>query len=193
MARDAIRSITASYENLRDAHTLAVAQMRIEIRALQAALHGDRKGTPPDAGGVWEKARIETLLDDLLRRDWPFSLLVAGVGNLARLLTEYSRPLVDLVLAESLTSLAGLVKKSGITGTWAEGLFVAIVEGPPESSLALATQAEQSLSGRHILHQNGVARAIRVEAHVRSVDHVLGAPIDRFYADLDIAIKAVTA
>ena len=192
VTRGAIRSITVSYENLRDTHALAVAQMRDEIRALQTALHGDRKGTPPDTGGTWEKARVEARLDDLLRRDRPFSLIVAGVGDLARLLTEYSRPLVDHVLTESLTSLAGLVKKSGITGSWGEGIFVAIVEGPPAPSLALAAAAEQSLSGRYILRQNGAARAIRVEAQVRSVDHLPGTPKDRFYADLDGAIRAVT-
>jgi hypothetical protein len=192
VVRGALHSVRTSYANLRNIHNLIVAQMRDEIRTLQDALEANRKNLAGDAGGVWEKERFVTRLENLLARDRQFSAVVAGLGDLAALFSEYSRPLVDHVLKETLAGLAELVGKSGITTQWEEGVFVAILEGPPPPALDFATRAEQNLSGRYILRQNGAARTIRVDAKTRTVDHIPGDSPQRFFADLETASKQVS-
>lgn len=193
VVRGALHSVRMSFENLKNTHNLIVAQMRDEIRTLQNALEANRRSLAGETGGVWEKERFLQRLENLFARDRPFSLVVAGLGDPAALFSEYSRPLVDHVLKESLAGLAEMAGKSAITSQWDEGVFIALLEGPPAPALSLAMRAQEHLSGRYILRQDGAARTIRVDAKTRTVDFVPGDSPQRFFRDLDAAVQYVSS
>lgn len=190
--RGVVLSVTESYDQLKTSHALAIAQMRDEIRTLQAAVEVNRKGMLGEVGAIWGKERLAARVDDFLHRNRQFSMVVIGIGDVATMYSEHARPLIDHVLKESQTGLADLTGQLGVSGIWEEGVFAAILEGPPAPPLALAQQAEHDLSGRYILRLNGTARTIRVDARARTVDYTRGVTAGRFFAALEAAVKEVS-
>ena len=83
---DTNTSISKSYEQLREANHLMIAQIRDEIQALHSEMDNSRRSLLVDrATGAWNRQKIETRMEELLERKEGFVAIVMWVSNIKRL------------------------------------------------------------------------------------------------------------
>lgn len=84
--RHVANSIEKSYEQMRDANNLMIAQLRDEIQALHREMDNSRRSLFQDrASGAWNRQKIEFRLEELLERGDAFVVVVVWISNLKRL------------------------------------------------------------------------------------------------------------
>lgn len=154
---ETVATVSASYQELKQAHNLAVAQLRDEIRVLHQALHKEPK--PAKLSELLSKQELDRRIEELLRRRQPFTLV------LARFPESQATPPPAAVL-ERATSLcldnlrAVHPEQDGALGEFASHLYGLLVPG--ERKLAIGN-LEQQCATCHVYQDRGIPRTLKWE------------------------------
>jgi hypothetical protein len=105
----AIHGIESSVLEMKRGNQLIVAQLQDEIRVLHQEIEQERKALYTDStSGAWNRQKVNTDLDNLLRRKHPFCVLLMRVRNLKHLETQYSHNIVQSTLKLLLSRFADM-------------------------------------------------------------------------------------
>jgi len=95
----AVVGIQSSMEQIQRSNQLVVAQLQDEIRALHLQTEQERKALFTDrASGAWNRQKIDIHLDNRLRENQPFCLLLVWVRNLKTIERQNPRTVVKPAL-----------------------------------------------------------------------------------------------
>ncbi len=157
--------ILASVEKMEQEHNFVLAQLRDEIRSLHEQIDTERRAQFMDTpSGVWNRAKIESQMADMLHRDETFCVLVVRLRNLKRLDQRHSPAVMEGGVKALLQRLAALLGPDALVGRWEEDVFTAILQIEPAAVMALSREATMRLSGSYSVQENGLSRQIDLTA-----------------------------
>jgi GGDEF domain-containing protein len=198
---DAIRSgigstiavIQSSVQQIQRSNQLVIAQLQDEIRVLHLQIEQERKALFTDrASGAWNRQKIDIHIDNLLRQNQPFCMLLVRVRNLKRLESQNSRTVVEGVLKALITRFAGVTGEDAVIGRWTADQFVAVLDVPPGRAIPLSAEATRKLSGGYAIQENGLSHTVAVQATAGVIDRTAGADSATFHQKLDQLAAAIS-
>lgn len=167
----AVSGIQTSVHRIQRENQLVIAQLQDEIRVLHVQMEEERKALYTDrASGAWNRQKIDIHLDNLLRQNQSFCLLLVRVRNLKRIESQHSRNVVESVLKSLITRFSILTGEEAVIGRWTEDQFVTVLEVPPGRAMALSGEASRKLSGNYAAQENGLSHTVAVQATAGVVD-----------------------
>jgi len=182
----AVGGITASFERMRANNQLAIAQLKDEIRVLHQEVQAVKRARAAGDGEQYDRASIADRIDDLLRRDASFSVLLVVVRNLRAVETSCSKSLVDGALSSLQTRFHRAAQDAAVVGRWAKEQFVAIFnEESTKSVMARSGEVAQNLSRAYILNENGEPRMLTLQVAAGVLNHPARTEAARFYPKLE--------
>jgi GGDEF domain-containing protein len=188
-----VAGIQSSMEQIQRGNQLVVAQLQDEIRVLHLQMDAERKSLFTDrASGAWNRQKIDIHLDNLLRQNQPFCLLLVWVRNFKRLESQHSRSVVDDTLKAIVGRFAALAGDDAVLGRWSEDQFIAVLDVEPAAAIPLAADATRKLSGSYAIQENGLARTVTVQATAGVVDRAANADPSTFRQKLDQLAGAIS-
>jgi GGDEF domain-containing protein len=190
----AIDGIESSVLQMKRGNQLIVAQLQDEIRLLHQEIEQERKALYTDvASGAWNRQKVNTHLDNLLRQNRPFCVLLLRVRNLKHLETQYSRDVVHGTLKVLLSRFAAMTGEEGVLGRWSTDQFVAILDMPAARAIALSAEAAAKLSETYIMKENGRTQKVTVHATAGVTERPSGGDSTIFHQKLEQLSEAISS
>ena len=181
----AVTAIQSSVENIQRSNQLVIAQLQDEIRLLHLQIQEERKALYTDrASGAWNREKIDLHIDNLLRQNQPFCLVLIWVRNLKRLDTQHSRTAVEGTLKAMVTRFGAMLDDDAVIGRWTADQFVAVVDVPPGQAIPLSAEATRKLSGGYAVQENGLSHKVVLQATAGVIDRAPGADAATFHEKL---------
>ncbi len=181
-----VTGIESSVLEMQRSNQMVIAQLQDEIRVLHRQIEQERKALYTDrASGAWNRQKIDTHLENLLRQNRPFCLLLVWVRNLKRLEGQHSRTVVEGGLKALIARFAALVGDEGAIGRWTADQFVAVLDMPAARGITLSAEAAGKLSGSYAVQENGLSHTISIQATAGIVERPAGADIPTFHQKLE--------
>lgn len=191
--RAAVSGVESSVLQMQRGNQLVVAQLQDEIRVLHQQIELERKALYTDsASGAWNRQKIDTHLDNLLRQNSPFCLLLVWVRNLKRLESQYSRNVVESTLKALISRFAAIAGEDGVIGRWSADQFVAVLDMPAGRAIALSAEASAKLSGSYAVQENGLAHKVIVHATAGVIERPPGVDTTTFHEKLKQLFVAIS-
>jgi len=188
----AVAGIRSSVEQIHRGNQLIVAQLQDEIRVLHLQFEQERKALFMDrASGAWNRQKIDIHLDNLLRQNQPFCLLLVWVRNLKRTQSQYSATVVEGALKALVARFSALLGEEAVIGRWTVDQFVAVLDVPSSRAIALSAEATRKLSGGYAVQENGLSQTVTLQATAGVVDRSPGADSAAFRQKLDQLAGAI--
>jgi len=188
-----VAGITCSVEQMQRGNQLVIAQLQDEIRTLHQQIEAERKALFTDRdSGAWNRQKIDTHIDNLLRQNQPFCLLLVWVRNFKRLQSQQSRTVVEGTLKALIARFSALAGDEAVIGRWSEDQFVAVLDVPPGHAIPLSLEATQKLSGAYSVQENGMAHKIIVQATAGVIDRPSGNDASNFHSKLEQLAGAIS-
>lgn len=188
----AVAGIQSSIEQMQHGNKLVVAQFQDEIRVLHQQIEQERKVLYTDrASGAWNRQKIDAHIDNLLRQNQPFCLLLVWVRNLKRLDTQYSRTVAEGTLKALVGRFAAIAGEDAVIGRWSHDQFVAVLDVPAARAISLSAEAATKLSGSYAVQENGQSQKVAVQASAGVIDRAADAPADSFHRKLEQLADAI--
>ncbi len=184
-----VQAVSESFENLKRANALNIAQLRDEIRVLQGELKRGQSQPEPVAG-TSAKQEFDTEIEELLRFDRAFAVLLVGIPERGKLHERFPKERVDTALTGLLKSATALVKKLAPKATMAE--WEAGVYGSVMPSGAKIGDWQKQLSVSHVFQVDGMPRTLRLDPRVELVERAAGESHTLFFSRLSKASENVT-
>jgi len=145
---NASAAIHQSFEQMQSNNQMVIVQLQDEIRGLHKAMDNERRVLYTDpATGAWNQRKVAERIDQLLKLDESFGLLVVAVVNWATLSKEHSAEVAGPCLKALATRLHQKFGAEGKVGRWSNDVFAVIVETDPDAAAKLVAGADQELSG----------------------------------------------
>jgi GGDEF domain-containing protein len=189
----AISGIQVSVERIQRSNQLVIAQLQDEIRVLHLQVEQERKALFTDrASGAWNRQKIDIHLDNLLRQNQPFCLLLVSVRNLKRIETQYSRTVVEGTLKALISRFVALLGDDAVVGRWTSDQFVAVLDMPATRAMTLSTEATRKLSGRYAVQENGLSQSVALQATAGVIDRTPGGDSTTFLQKLEQLAVAIS-
>lgn len=189
----AVAGIQSSVEQIQRGNQLVVAQLQDEIRVLHQQIEQERKVLYTDrASGAWNRQKIDTHIDNLLRQNQPFCLLLVWVRNLKRLESQHSRTVVEGTLKALIARFAALTGDDAVIGRWNQDQFVAVLDVPAARAISLSAEATAKLSGSYAVQENGQSQKVAVQATAGVIDRPTGAAPESFHRKLEQLAGAIS-
>jgi GGDEF domain-containing protein len=183
---NAINGIESSVQYIHRSNQLVVAQLQDEIRSLHQQFELERKALYTDRpSGAWNRQKTDIHLDNLLRQNQSFCVLLVNVRNYRDLEAQYSRNIVEGTLKALITRFAALTGDNIIIGRWSEDQFVAILDVLPGNAGTLAAEAAAKLAGPYSVQENGLSQRVILQATAVGLDRQIGEDQSIFYAALE--------
>lgn len=167
----AVCQIETSVQQIQRGNQLVVAQLQDEIRLLHEKIDEERKALETDrASGAWNREKIDAHIDNLLRQNRPFCLLLVWINNFKRIESQHSRTVVEGTLKALTERFIALAGGDAVIGRWAKDQFVAVLDLTPGHAIALSTEATRKLSGNYAVQENGLAQKVTLQATSGIID-----------------------
>jgi GGDEF domain-containing protein len=190
----ATTGIAASIDQMRRGNQLVIAGLRDEIRLLHRAIESERRSLFTDrSSGVWNRHKMDERIDELLRLNEPFCLLLIFVQNLKSLDSLHSRTVTEGALKALLQRFGALLGEDAMIGRWSEDEFAAILEVAPAAALSFSREAARKLSGNYSVQENGLARNVELQAMAGVIEREPAANREDFRKKLDKLAGALAA
>jgi len=190
---NAITTISSSVDQMRRANRLVVAQLQNEIRLLHQAMQFERRSLFTDrVSGAWTRQKMTDRIDDLLRGEEPFCILMIAIRNLKRLNGHYSRTSIENVLSALVTRFCNILGPEAAIGRWTEEQFVATLPMQPSNAMALSREVTQKLSGSYSVQENGLAQSVPVQVAAGIAERRAAIDAGKYYKKLEQLATALT-
>jgi GGDEF domain-containing protein len=193
---DASETVIRTCEEAQRAQELVIAQLEDEIRNLHKAVDSERRAALTDGlTGVWNRAKLDSRIKDLLLLNEGFCVFFAGLPSAIHISSADPRiaPEVLRAAAGRLASIAGKDGELGMTGRWNEEVFAIVFNLPLSGAPMSPVLMQQTLEGAYAIQVDGDGIDVAVPIRVRAVDRPKDAPESAFYLQLGQAAFQVTA
>ena len=179
-------TILRSYSQLRRSHQLVVTQLQDEIRTLHQAMDNERSRMDRDhASGAWSRQKLNERIENLLRQNEPFCVLLVSARNLRRLERQYTPAVTTDALRGLVQQFDSILGGEAMIGRWSEDVFSAILEVDPSSAMALSSEINRKLSMSYPVWTSGVAQMLTIETSTGIVDRRRDSDPSKFYRKLE--------
>jgi GGDEF domain-containing protein len=160
--REAIRGssakIAASLEQMRSSNQLAIAQLKDEIRLLHGELQAARGSQTTDPAAE-SRQRMNLWMEELIKKDASFSVLLVVIRNLDGLQNCYSANVMGGALRGFQSRFENIVP-SGIVGRWAKDQFAAILTTASSNAIQMSSEVARRLAEPFLEQEGGRAHSI---------------------------------
>jgi GGDEF domain-containing protein len=185
--RAAIRAISAdilaSFAQMRAQNQFAVAQLKDEIRLLHQRIQGGRSSTAA-APETWNRQDIDRRIDEMLKQNVSFCLVLIVLKNLKALTSRYSLAAIEDALQALDVRLRESLGDASMLGRWTANQYVAILKVSPSSAMAASRDAAQKLAEPYSFTHNGVPSTLVFQAAAGVVDYQAGSDALKFQPKL---------
>lgn len=184
--------IWTSVEKMEHEHQLVIAQMRDEIRSLHEQIDLRRRAQFLDgSSGVWNRAKIDSEMEDMLKRDESFCVLVVRICHMRRLDQYHTQAVIEGGIKALTQRLAAMLGPDAAIGRWEEDVFAAILQIEPAAVITLSREATVRLSSSYSVQENGMSRKIDLTAATGVVERHRGTPSAAFHQKLQQMAEAL--
>jgi GGDEF domain-containing protein len=185
--RAAVRAISAdilaSFAKMRAQNQFAVAQLKDEIRLLHQRIQGGRSATA-SAPETWNRQDIDHRIDEMLKQNISFCLVLIVLKNLKALTNRYSSAAVEDALQALDVRLRETLGGASMLGRWTANQYVAILNVSPSSAMAASRDAAQKLAEPYSFTHNGAPSTLVFQVAAGVVDHQAGSDTLKFQPKL---------
>jgi GGDEF domain-containing protein len=189
----AVLGIQSSLESMKRSNQLVVAQLQDEIRALHQQIEQERKALFTDrASGAWNRQKIDLHLDNLLRQNQPFCLLLVWIRNFKRTENQHTCAIVEGALRALVGRFRNTAGHGAVVGRWAQDQFVAVLDLPAARAMALSEEAARKLTGNYQIQENGQSQNVLLQASAGVIDRNSGVDAASFLQKLDQLAAAIS-
>ncbi len=189
----AVSGIESSVQRMQRDNQLVIAQLQDEIRVLHRQIELEHKALFTDpASGVWNRQKIDTHVDNLLRQNQPFCLLLVCVRNYKRLESQHSRTVVEGTIKALVARFTAITGPDSVIGRWTEDSFIAVLDLPAGDAMHLSAEAGRKLSGGYAIQENGLSQKVAVQAAAGIIDRSPGADPSTFRQKLEQLAGAIS-
>jgi GGDEF domain-containing protein len=196
--RAAIRAasvdILSSFAQMRAQNQFAVAQLKDEIRLLHQRIQGGR-GSAAMAPETWNRQDMDHRIDEMLKQNMSFCLVLIVLKNLKPLTSRYSGATLEDALQALEIRLRDVLAGASVLGRWIANQFVAILNVSPSSAMAASREAAQKLAEPYSFTHNGVPSTLVFQVAAGVVDYQAGSDALKFQpklASLSAALGGAT-
>jgi GGDEF domain-containing protein len=175
--------ILSSFDQMRAQNQLAVAQLKDEIRLLHQRIQAGRRSVAP-ASETWNRQDIDRQIDEMLKQNASFCLVLIVLKNLKPLTGRYSSGAVEDALQALQVRLRDTLGGESMLGRWTANQFVAILNVSPSSAMAASRDAAQKLAAPYSFTHNGTPSTLVFQIAAGVVDHQAGSDVLKFQPKL---------
>lgn len=190
--RAATTKIAASIAQMRSSNQLAIAQLKDEIRLLhqevQAARRSPAVELSPESG-----QRIAGRMEEFVKKNIPFSVLLVVVRNLEGLQNCYSATLIDGALRGFQSRFENNLPSSALVGRWAKDQFAAILNTAPGNAIEMSSNLVRKLSEPFLEQEKGGTHSIVFNPRAGVIDFSPGSDLAKFQSKLKQLAGALSA
>ncbi|HTB19984.1 MAG TPA: GGDEF domain-containing protein [Bryobacteraceae bacterium] len=185
--RGAIRAsttkIAASIQQMRSSNQLAIAQLKDEIRLLHQEVQASRRSTAPDPSAESQQ-RINGRMEEYIKKNTPFSVLLVVVRNLEGLQNCYSAQIIDSALRGFQSRFENIFPSSATVGRWAKDQFAALLSTAPGNAIDMSSEVVRKLSEPFVEQENGGKHSIVFNPRAGVIEFGSGSDLVKFQARL---------
>jgi GGDEF domain-containing protein len=175
--------IATSIQQMRSSNQLAIAQLKDEIRLLHQQVQAARRSQTPDPSAE-SRQRITGRIDEFIKKDKPFSVLLIVVRNLDGLQNCYSASVIDSAVRGFQARFENILPSSAIVGRWAKDQFAAILSKASGDAIDMSSDVVRKLSEPFLEQEKGVAHSIAFNPCGGVVEYSPGTDVVKFQAKL---------
>ena len=188
--RAASADILSSFEQMQARNQLAIAQLKDEIRLLHQKIQAVRR---PLALNVetWNRKDVDDRIDQMLRGNISFCLVLIVLRNLKTLASRYSGGVVEEALESLQVRLRDTLGGEFMLGRWTANQFAAILNVAPGAAMAISRDAAQKLTEPYSFKHEGIPCTLVFQVAAGVVDHQAGADTLKFQNKLASLSKAL--
>ncbi|HEY6341951.1 MAG TPA: GGDEF domain-containing protein [Bryobacteraceae bacterium] len=163
-----------------------IAQLRDEIQSLHREMESTRRTLYTDrTTGAWNRARMESRLDELLHRREAFVAIILWVSNLKRLEADPSEPLIEGALKAMVQRVAAMAGPPVAIGRWTHEQFVVLMDTNPAAAAAISSELAQKLSRRYAVQHDGLSHNVSLRVASAVLQHSAGGDPREFLNKLE--------
>lgn len=184
-----VHTVSQSFENLKRANALNIAQLRDEIRVLQGELQRG-KSEPEVLAAIIPKRALDTEIDELLRLDQEFVAVLMGLPDQEKLYERFRKERVDTALKGLLTNATRLARKQAPQASmseWSTGVYGVVM---PAGVRIEDWQTQLAVS--HVFQVDGMPRTLRIDPRLEAVGRSVGESHTLFFSRLSKATEHVS-
>lgn len=148
--------IASCIEQMRASNQLAVAQLKDEIRLLHQEVRTARAQADP----AIENHQVDRQIDELMRRNTPFSVLLVVVRNLEGLKNCFSPIVIASAVRNFQMRFEGILPKGAMVGRWGKDQFAAVLGTPPANAMDMSSDVVRKLSAPFLEEEKGVSQSV---------------------------------
>ena len=189
--RAASAHILSSVEQMQAQNQLAISQLKDEIRLLHQKIQAGRRSATPALIETWNRQDIDYRIDEMLKQNTSFCLVLIVLKNLKPLVSRYSGAAVEEALQSLQVRLQDTLGGASMLGRWTANQFVAILNVSPGSAMTASREAAQKLSEPYSFKHDGIPSTLVFQVASGVVDHQAGSDVLKFQtklASLSIAL-----
>jgi GGDEF domain-containing protein len=165
-------NIAESAEQMSQANKFTIAQLRDEIQSLHREMESTRRTLYTDrATGAWNRAKMESRLDEFLHRGEAFVAIILWVSNLKRLEADSSEALIDGALKAMVQRVAAMFDSPATLGRWTHDQFVLLLDVNPAAAAAISSDLARKLSVRYAVQQDGLSHNVSLRVASAVLQH----------------------
>jgi GGDEF domain-containing protein len=184
--------IASSIEQMRSSNQLAIAQLKDEIRLLHQEVQAGRRSQTPGPASEGRR-RMNGRMDEIIRKNAPFSVLLVVVRNLDGLQNCYSASVIANALRGFQSRFENLVPSSSIVDRWAENQFAAILSGASGQAIEMSNGVVRGLSEPFLEQDKGGAPSVAFNPRAGVIEFHPGSDLAKVEAKLKQLADALIA
>jgi GGDEF domain-containing protein len=189
-----ISGIGEAMVQMQRANQMNIAQLRDEIRTLHHSLDSRRRVAATDAAtGAWNRQKSAHRMQELLREDEAFRVLLISVTNFKRLEGRYTASAVETALKELTRRLREVVGAEPPIGRWSQNELLVILDVDAAGAMALSRESSLRLSGAYPHPGESALKPIQLEVATGLVERAPGGDGTAFLKKLDQLSSALAA
>jgi GGDEF domain-containing protein len=181
--RAASAEILSSFTQMRAQNQFAIAQLKDEIRLLHQRIQGGRNSTSV-AAETWNRQDIDRRIDEMLKQNISFCLVLIVLKNLKALTSRYSGAAIEDALQALDVRLRDALGGASMLGRWTANQYVAILNVSPSSAMAASRDAAQKLAEPYSFTHNGAPSTLVFQVAAGVVDYQAGSDALKFQPKL---------
>ena len=157
----------------------AVAQLKDEIRLLHQKIQAGRRSAAP-AVETWNRQEVESRIDEMLKQNTSFCLVLIVLKNLKPLTSRYSGAAVEDALQALQVRLRDPLGGASMLGRWTANQFVAILNVAPSRAMAASRDAAQKIAEPYSFTHKGIPSTLVFQVAAGVVDYQDGSDALKF-------------
>jgi GGDEF domain-containing protein len=187
-------AIQHSFEQMQRSNQSVMAQLQDEIRSLHKAMEDERRALHTDAAsGAWNQRKLAERIDQLLKLDESFAVLLLAIVNWRPAVREHTSRAAEACLKALVAHLQTEFEADGLVGRWSDDVFAVIIETDPTAAAEPAAIVTQELAAGFPAagQEAGTGPVLRMRSCIVGRERQANAA--EFYPQLGQRVAALTA